>query len=274
MTDLSILTVNYNSASWLLEAQRALAASMPACSFEWIVANHSPEDPVTTIPALAGHMRVFEESNVGFGRGVNAAARIATAPILFLANPDLQFDGALLDGGLETLAADPKVGLLGPRLLNMTDGYLQRTARRFYTWPAALFARIPGREHFPAPRFWRHHLMIDDTPEQPTDVDWVLGAAMFVRRAALRDPSSDEPVFDPRYFLYFDDVDLCMDLWSRGWRVRYDPRLTARHAHVRASRHLWSPAARKHASSFLKFAMKWKGLPQRPAGRRSAISPD
>jgi len=263
VTDLSILTVNHHSSARLLEAQRALSAAMPACAFEWIVVNHSSEDPVTPIPALADHMRVIEQRNLGFGRGVNAAARAAAAPVLFLANPDLVFDGPLLDQGVARLAADSKIGVLGPRLLN-SDGSVQRTARRFYTWPAALFARVPGRDRLPAPGFWRRHLMMDDALDQPCDVDWLLGAALFVRRHALRDPTAAEAVFDPRYFLYFEDVDLAMDMWRRGWRVRYDPGLTARHAHMRASKHLVSPAARQHAASFLAFVRKWRGLPARP----------
>ena len=263
MTDLSILTVNHRSAAQLMEAQRALAAAMTSCAFEWIVVNHSPDDPVAPIPELAAHLRVIEQPNQGFGRGVNAAARAATAPVLFLANPDLVFDGAMLDGGLAALAADPRIAVLGPRLFNL-DGTLQRTARRFYTWPAALFARIPGRDRLPAPGFWRHHLMIDDDLTRPGDVDWLLGAALFIRRAALCDPQSPEPVFDPRYFLYFEDVDLALDMWRRNWRVHYDPRLTARHAHLRASKHLTSPAARLHAASFYKFIAKWGGLPKRP----------
>ena len=262
MNDLSILTVNYRSAAQLLEAQRAFAAALPACAFEWIVVNHSPEDPVIPIPALANHMRVIDQPNTGFGRGVNAAARAATAPVFFLANPDLVFDGPMLDAGLAALAADPGIGVLGPRLFNL-DGTLQRTARRFYTWPDALFARVPGRDRLPAPGFWRHHLMIDDDLTRPGDVDWLLGAALFVRRAALRDPSGPEPVFDPRYFLYFEDVDLALDMWRRNWRVHYDPRLTARHAHVRASKNLTSPAARLHGASFFKFVTKWRGLPGR-----------
>lgn len=263
MTDLSILTVNHHSAAQVLDAQRALAAAMPACTCEWIVVNHSPEDAVTPIPELAAHMRVIVQTNHGFGRGVNAAAREARAPVLFLANPDLVFDGPMLDAGLAALEADARIGVLGPRLFNL-DGSLQRTARRFYTWPAALFARIPGRDRLPAPGFWRQHLMIDDDLTRPADVDWLIGAALFIRRAALRNAQSSEPIFDPRYFLYFEDVDLAMDMWRRNWRVHYDPRLTARHAHIRASKSLTSPAARLHAESFYKFIAKWGGLPQRP----------
>ena len=106
--------------------------------------------------------------------------------------------------------------------------------------------------------------MMDDALDRPCDVDWLLGAALFVRRQALRDPAATEPVFDPRYFLYFEDVDLSMDMWRRGWRVRYDPRLTAQHAHMRASKHLASVAARQHAAAFFKFVAKWRGLPKRP----------
>lgn len=260
---LSILTVNHRSAARLLKAQRSLAASPPACDFEWIVVDHSAEG-LAPIPELAGRMRVLEQPNLGFGRGVNAAARVAAAPVLFLANPDLEFRGSLLDQGIARLAAEPDIGVLGPRLVD-PDGRVQRTARRFYTWPDALFARLPGRDLLPAPGFWRRHLMLDEPLDQPADVDWLLGAALFVRRAALRDPAGPGPVFDPRYFLYFEDVDLCMDLWGRGWRVRFDPTLAATHEHQRASRSLWAPAVRHHAASFGKFVGKWGGLKRRPA---------
>ncbi len=257
----SILTVNFRGAWALAAAQRALAAAPPAADFEWIVVNHSPEERIEPHPALASRLRVIDEPNLGFASGVNTAARAASAPILFLANPDLTFGGALLDGGLARLAADPKIGVLGPRL-RAPDGEIQRTARRFYDWPSALFARVPGRDGLPAPGFWRHHLMMDEPLDRADDADWILGAALFVRRAALAEPQGG--VFDPRYFLYFEDVDLCMDLWRRGWRVRFDPSLEATHVHVRSSRHLWSPAARHHGASFLRFVGKWGGLPPRP----------
>ncbi len=256
---LSIITVNHHDAATLLVAQRALAASPPVCDYEWIVVNHSPADPVQVLPALAGQVRVIDQENLGFGRGVNAGARAAKASVLFLANPDLVFDGALLDGGLARMAAEPRVGVLGPRLVG-PDGTPQRTARRFYRWRDALFARLPFRDALPPPRFWREHLLLDEPLEAPADVDWILGAALFVRVSALRDPLADERVFDPRYFLYFEDVDLCMDLWSRGWRVRYDPTLTAVHAHRRGSRNALSGLGRHHARSFARFVRKWGGL--------------
>ena len=267
---LSILTVNHHDAAALLEAQKALAAAPPACDYEWIVVNHSPEEPVAVLPALAERVRVIDQPNSGFGRGVNAAARAARGTVLFLANPDLVFDGVLLDGGLARLAEDPKVGLLAPRLI-YPDGRVQRTARRFYRWRDALFARIPGRDALPAPRFWREHLMMDDPLDAPTDVDWIIGAALFVRVGALRDPKGPEPVFDPRYFLYFEDVDLAMDLWSRGWRVRFDPTLTAVHAHRRGSRNALTRLGWRHAQSFLKFVRKWGGLKARPEGKREYV---
>lgn len=259
---ISILTVNHRSAAALAAAEAALAAAPPSASFEWIVVNHSPEERIRPLAALASRVRVIDQPNVGFAGGVNAAARAASAPILFLANPDLTFAGSLLDGALARLAADPRVGVLGPRLRG-PDGAEQHTARRFYDWPSALFARVPGRDRLPAPAFWRRHLGIDEPRDRAADVDWILGAALFVRRAALADPAGD--VFDPRYFLYFEDVDLCMDLWRRGWRVRFDPTLEAAHVHVRSSRHLWSPAARHHARSFARFVAKWGGLPPRPS---------
>ena len=267
--DVSIITVSYRSALEVLEAQRTLVEVMPRCEFEWIVVNHSPNDRFAPFHALAGRTHVVTQPNAGFGRGVNAGARIARAPILLLANPDLHFHGDLLDGGIARMAADSNIGALGPRLL-ASDGTLQQSARRFYTWRDVLFARAPWRDRVDPPAFWRHHLMLDEHLDRATDVDWLLGAALFLRRSALRDPNGAEPVFDPRYFLYFEDVDLAMDLWGRGWRVRYDPTLTASHAHVRASRRLFSAPARHHAASLMKFVGKWGGLRSRPMMHRPA----
>jgi GT2 family glycosyltransferase len=270
--DVSIITVSYRSALEVLEAQRTLLEAMPRCEFEWIVVNHSPDDRFAPFHALSSRTQVITQPNAGFGRGVNTAARIARAPFLFLANPDLHFHGDLLDGGLARMAADPDIGAVGPRLLSM-DGTLQHSARRFYTWADVMFARVPWRDFVDPPAFWRRHLMMDQHLDHPLDVDWLLGAGLFLRRSALRDPNGPEPVFDPRYFLYFEDVDLAMDLWGRGWRVRYDPTLTATHAHVRASRRLFSAPARHHAASLMKFVQKWGGLPVRPKLVRSEPAP-
>jgi GT2 family glycosyltransferase len=267
--DVSILTVNYHSAPALAESQRALARRMPRCDFEWIVVNHSPDERVAPVAGLEKRTRILEQPNSGFAGGINAAARVASAPVLVLANPDLVFDGPLLDGGLERLGRELDVGLLGPRLTGI-DGEPQHSARRFYRWSNVLFARFPGRDRLQPPASWRRHLMLDDDLAQPTDVDWLLGAALFVRRLALRDRAK---VFDPRYFLYFEDVDLCMDLWSRGWKVRFDPTLVARHVHVRASRSIGTHAAWLHAKSFLSFVRKWDGLPARPVRRTNEALP-
>jgi GT2 family glycosyltransferase len=269
MPDVSILTVNYHSAYELLEAQKSFALRMPRADFEWIVVNHSADERVAPVPALADRLRVIEEPNYGFARGVNAAAREARSPVLFLANPDVDFDGALIDLGLARISESLDIGLLGPKLVGI-DGEPQHSARRFYRWRDVLYARFPGRNDGAPPPFWRRHLMLDDDLSQASDVDWLLGAALFVRRRALADPAQ---VFDPRYFLYFEDVDLCMDLWSRGWRVRYDPTIVADHAHARASRTLGSRASWLHARSFLRFVNKWGGLPQRPKPRTNEQTP-
>jgi hypothetical protein len=90
-------------------------------------------------------------------------------------------------------------------------------------------------------------------------VDWGLGAAMFLRRNDL--PGAGP--FDERFFLYFEDVDLCVRTWRAGRRVTYDPTIECIHAHRRASRRALSAAGWHHFRSLWRFATKYSGLPKR-----------
>jgi len=262
MPRLSIACVNWNSSAELAGLLASIAGSPPACPWDMTVVNNSPEDPVRVPDGLAGRLRVVEPgANLGFGRAVNAALADSAADYFLVVNPDLRLIGDVVGAALDHLESHPEVGLLFPRLDN-PDGTRQLSVRRFYTWPAALWARSPLRKAG-CPSFFRRHLMPElDGSTEPVEVDWGLGAALFVRRAAL----GGGPVFDPRFFLYFEDVDLGLRMWSSGWRAVYLPAARCLHRHARASAaRPFGSAGRHHAASFLKFVLKWRGLPARPA---------
>ena len=233
-----------------------------------VIANNSPQDAIEIPTGLKERVRVMDSGgNVGFARGINLAFEGSTADYLLVVNPDLIIGENFFEPALRFLESEPKAGAVFPKLLEPGGGR-QRSVRRFYTWPVALWARCPLRALF-APRFFGRYLMDElDGAREPVDVDWGLGAAVFLRRAALE----DGPVFDPRYFLYFEDVDLCMRLWRSGWRVAYLPEASCVHGHRRASANPLGRAARYHAASFLKFVRKWRGLPGRPAAAGAPVT--
>ena len=122
--ELSILTVNYRGASALLEAQRRLAAMPPACSFEWIVVNHSPEEGIAPCRAIARHVRVIDEPNLGFAAGEEIRVFCSEArdpPPLKFSNRGCQ--GAFLrDGRLAGFRVLSAVCRIGRRMLASDGG--------------------------------------------------------------------------------------------------------------------------------------------------------
>lgn len=257
---LSILTVNFHNTADLARFARSIESHRGNESIELVIANHASDESQQLPRADALQIQVVEQPNLGFAAGINAAFAASRGDLIFVANPDIQLRPDALATAREYLAAHPDVGLLLPRL-RYPDGRVQPSVRRFYTWPVALYARSPLRIIPYKPRFFRDYLYEGSDPIEPTQVDWGLGGAMFLRRADV----SNNQVFDPRFFLYFEDVDLCLRTWQSGRFVIYHPHVECTHAHQRASalpfnRHAWH-----HAASFLAFVRKHGGLPQRPA---------
>jgi GT2 family glycosyltransferase len=182
--------------------------------------------------AHAGVRLLAEAGNRGFGAGVNLAARCARAPRLLLLNPDAVLDAPITPALGAYLDAHPRVGVVGPRIVD-ADGTLQASARRFpgvstlaggrSTW---LTRAWPGN---PVSR--RNLLAAEDGG--PRAVDWVSGACLLIRREAFESVGG----FDEGFFLYWEDADLCRRLAARGWATHYLPDVVVRHAAGRSSRH-------------------------------------
>ncbi len=259
---ISILTVNYHSAEDLAQLAGSLRQYPSREPMELVVTNNSPRESVRLSGDERLRVEVIDSPNRGFAAGVNQAFRRSRGEFLMIANPDLRVTAGALDMAIEYLKESPKVGLVLP-LLRDANGDIQHSVRRFYTWRTALYARSPLRWLGIRPAFFRRYLCEDLPRSGPTPVDWGLGGAMFLRR---RDCEPDR-VLDERFFLYFEDVDLCYRAWLRGQSVMYCPQIECIHAHRRSSRNPFTHAGWRHLRSFLAFRNKYGGLPQRPSGQ-------
>lgn len=259
---ISVLCVNYRSVDDVADLAASLRASVNVSTpIELIVTNNSPEQPLKLESDSRLTVRVFEAPNIGFAAGVNHALRHSNGDRIMIANPDVTVQPDTLAAACDYLDAHPEVGIVLPRLIN-PDGTDQASIRRFYTWPVVLFARTPLRALGYRPKFFCEYLYDSLPRDQPIDVDWGIGAAMFLRRA-----DCEGGIFDERFFLYFEDVDLCLRTWQRGRRVVYCPHLACLHAHRRASSNPFSGAGWMHLRSMVRFIRKHRGLPQRPVNR-------
>jgi GT2 family glycosyltransferase len=223
----SVLVVNWNVRDLLRTCLASVYAEArePSSQFEVIVVDNASGDGSAAMVAREfPQVRLIESAdNLGFGRANNLAYGLSRGRAVVLLNPDT----VVLDGALERAVARleslPRVGVLGTRLVN-ADGSLQR-----WTGGALPGLRNVLRHHLMldrvVPRSWRGpSLFLDDDVEEDVAVEWVSGACMVLRREALAGR-----LFDERFFMYGEDLELCARLRAAGWGVLYSPVATVIH---------------------------------------------
>jgi N-acetylglucosaminyl-diphospho-decaprenol L-rhamnosyltransferase len=209
-----------------------------ASSLELVITQNVPDSVPLSTGGLSMPIRVLSnEHRKGFGANHNAAFKSCTTRYFCVINPDVRLGGNPFPMLIESLGGSG-AGVAGP-LVRSPGGKVENSARRF---PSALSLAL---KVFGAGR----------GPEYPVDrgaldVDWIAGMFMLFRADAFRAVGG----FDERYFLYYEDVDICRRLGRRGLRVRYDPRAEIAHDARRTS---WRNPRylRWHVSSVLRFLL-------------------
>jgi GT2 family glycosyltransferase len=248
----SAILVNYNAGRELAMALQSIADDMAAQPWEAVVVDNASSDgSAGEVAAFAPHARLVQNrQNVGFARGVNQGLAATAASTVLIMNPDCRLEqGAfgVLNGELQR---DEGVALVGPRILN-PDGSVQGSARGDPDMLTGLFGRSTAlRRALPNLAVSKRNV-VADAGGGSTDVDWVSGACMLARRSALEQVRG----FDERYFLYWEDADLCRRLRGEGYRIRYVPTATAVHRVGHSSRVVRSSAIRAfHESAYLYYS--------------------
>jgi N-acetylglucosaminyl-diphospho-decaprenol L-rhamnosyltransferase len=226
---LSIIIVNWR----VPELLRACLASIyrettiPPALFEVIVVDnnsgdHSVELVRDEFPRV---ICIANLVNAGFGRANNQAYQKSRGRFVLLLNPDTLIQDDVIGQTLALMTQRPSVVALGCRLLN-SDGSLQRwTGGRFPSlWNVASHYLFLSRLLAPL----GHDVSVYLTHDVPHDceVDWLCGAFLMLRRAAIM-----EPLFDPSYFMYGEDMDLCYRLKQAGGTILYTPATSIIHYH-------------------------------------------
>ena len=212
------MIVNYNTAHLLKEMWDALMASQGSLKLQTIIVdNASRDDSVAAIGRdCPGAQLILNAQNVGFGRANNQAlAAGTTGRYLLLLNTDAFVAPDTLTRTVEFMDANPDCGVLGVRLVGR-DGELQPSCRYFPT-PWNVFLNRTGLA-----RFFPRVRMIDEMDWDHASVrecDWVPGCYLLVRRELI----DQVGLFDPRFFLYFEELDHCFAARKAGWKVMYYP---------------------------------------------------
>jgi len=225
MNDISVFIVTYNSAPLLRSCLDSLRAQTIK-NFETIVVdNASRDDSANIIRSEYPEIKLIPSAtNLGFANACNLALADAHGSYIVLLNPDAVLPPETLERALQHMEANPEVGM-GGGLLQGTQGEWQPSARLF---PSLLNdgLTISGlANRFPKSRFFGRFDRSWADPLQAVAVDWVPGAFAIIRRSLL----DQITLFDPRFFLYYEEVDLCRRIHQAGFKVFYWPDLVITH---------------------------------------------
>ncbi len=254
MLDLSIILVSHGHDRLLARAIAALVPALEGVNAEVImVDNLGHTDFAKDIPQQPFDVRVLSNIHpAGLSRNTNQAATMARGRFLLMINPDTEFHQGRLADAIHYMDEHPEAGALGCRLL-YPDGRLQQTYRQFPIVPVIAIRGLYASRWPFQPEFYKRSLMQDVKLDQPTAVDWMLGAWLMMRRDdffAIRG-------LDERFFLYYEDIDLCYRIHERGQKVVYFPDLIFYHRYDRGSAKApLGKAWQMHASSICKYFWK------------------
>lgn len=243
----AVVIVNYNAGDHLAACVRSLRAE--GVEHVVVVDNGSSDGSTAALLREDPAVRVVEPgSNTGYGQGVNAGVAATDAEAILVTNPDV----VVAPGAVEAMTAaleQPRVGLVGPTILDV-DGILYPSARTFPSIVESIGHGFLGLVN-PRNRFTRSYRMLDVAPERRT-ADWVSGACFLVRREAFDQVGG----FDPAFFMFSEDVDLCWRIGRAGWTIVYEPAATITHVQGVSRRHHPYRMVVAHHRSLLQFAAR------------------
>jgi hypothetical protein len=226
-----------------------------------VVDNHSDNDSIgilrNRLPGIST-VRILESAtNIGYGQGNALGVRHAGGEFILIINPDNELEPDALTIMMNAMEKDSSIGILAPMLIH-EDGTIRPSVRSFPTI-ADIFIKRTFLRHFFRERMDRY-LQESVDHEAIRDVDWVAGACLLMRRSFFEELGG----FDPRFFLFFEDTDLCRRCWKAGKRVVYYPPARARDRRHRLSEGgfltiFTKKTVRIHLLSALKYFWKWRG---------------
>ncbi len=216
---ISVVIVNYNVRDFLHNCLQSLRRSLHGMASEIIVVdNHSTDSSVEFLTPLFPEVQFLAlKENIGFGKANNVGFAMAKGRYVLCLNPDTLLSEDTMQVMVEYMEQHPDVGLSGCKLLN-GDGTFQLACRRGFPTPWVAFTRSFGLQSlFPKSQlFGRYNQTFRDV-NATYEVDAVSGAFMFIRREALEQVRG----FDPDFFMYGEDLDICYRVTLHGWKVAY-----------------------------------------------------
>ena len=275
MPTLAVIIVNYNTRDLLLTCLRSIYANETDTRYHVLVVDNGSSDGSTDAVKrrFPGVTLIKSDRNGGFGYANNLALRwlegcdslpqggtgddciLLNGPldgaqpkeevpvhgsaglslpcdyVLFL-NPDTVLPPNALSATVGFMESQREAGIMGPKVVKL-DGTLDLACRRSFPTPTSSFFKLTGLSKlFPRNRLVARYNLTYLSDDETAEVDSVMGAYMLVRADALEEAG----LFDERFFMYGEDLDLAFRIKARRWKVFYHPAVEVLHHKGASSR--------------------------------------
>jgi len=240
MPELAVVIVNRNGKDALARCLESLRESAQGKDWEVIIADNASDDgsPEAVSRNFPKFRLLRTGGNLGFAKANNMAWKQTRSPFVLFLNPDTVVHPGSLELLVEGMKRDPQAGACGPLLLREGDKPQVSFGGRVSFFRELLQKSLLNP-------YYKRRLR---SKCRPREVTWVSGACLLARREAVEQAAG----FDENFFLYFEDIDLCVRMAARGWKVLFLPQVRVFHEGGAATRQ-FAPSRLEYRKSQLRF---------------------
>jgi GT2 family glycosyltransferase len=240
---LAIIIVTYNSRAEIRGClESVLRQAQAGTTTVTVVDNSSPDGTANHVRATWPVVQVIDAGgNVGFSRANNLAVRATSSDYVLFLNPDTVVRSGAISTLVNAVETDSSIAIAGPRMVDV-DGMPEISwGPAISPWGEFRQKRLMNGYARRLPRLVDY---VTALSRRDRDVEWISGACLLARRRDLEAVG----LFDERYFMYTEDVDLCIGVRDRGRRVRYVADAEVVHLRGRSARHNADTERRRRSS--------------------------
>lgn len=217
LSPVSIILVSFNDRRRLLECLASVRSDPQAAACEILVVDNASTDgsPEAVRAGFPGVRLIANSDNVGFSKANNRGVAESRGAFLLFLNTDTLVPAGAIAALLERLRSDPSVGAVGPALVHRPGDYQVSFGNRV-GFAAQIFQKIVLNP--------LHKRALRRTRRERA-VGWLSAACLLCRREAFESAGG----FDERFFLYFEDIDLCFRIGEAGGKLLFVPAVEVGH---------------------------------------------
>jgi GT2 family glycosyltransferase len=251
--DISIVVVSFNTRDVLRECLLSVHREIGSLRAQVIVVDNASTDgsPEMIELEFPEAKLIRSKINLGFGSANNLGIQSARGRYVVLLNSDAFLTHGSLHHSVAHMDNNPHAGLGGCRFIGR-DGSWQPSARKFPTVLSDLIVLSGLAARFPRSRFFGRADRTWANSMEAAEVDWVPGAYSIIRSEVLETSG----LFDPRFFLYYEEIDLCMRIKQKGYAIWYWPDVVVVHIGGESARQIRSLAMSRTGAQLILWRMR------------------